>query len=70
MPSSASSAPPLILINAASGRAGQSIRINQPDAETHIMDYLMQPPVLLFASMMFIFSATMIAVCVTDSRLR
>lgn len=34
------------------------------------MDYLMQPPVLLFASMMFIFSAAMIAVCVTDSRLR
>ena len=34
------------------------------------MDYLLQPPVLLFASMMLIFSVAMIAVCVTDSRLR
>ena len=60
----------LILINVARVRAGQSIRIDQPDVECSIMDYLLQLPVLLFASMMAIFGVAMIAVCVTDSRLR
>lgn len=34
------------------------------------MEHLTQLPVLLFAGMMLIFSATMIAVCVTDRHLR
>ena len=51
----------------AQARAFASIN---PMWSAQIMDYLLQLPVLLFASMMLIFGIAMIAVCVTDSRLR